>query len=319
VRLEHGHRLLAGVLGIFTAYLFAVAWGSRGSFLPAGLVLLFGISCCWVSGIWGTSLAVHLCIWSSVLAFVGHVLFRGSCSFSGERSTGSLSLVAFLLVCFQGVLGGMRVVIETGGNVAVASVLRVVHGCTAQAFLACVVWICATESFRVCLDGGPLQGRDARALRLWPMRLVSISILLVYFQLIVGATMRHYGAGLAIPSFPFTGGSGELLPRSYDFYSMINFSHTRVGAGFASLVVLLGCGGVLFSVRGRLPRARKWALGCAVIVLLQVALGILVVLHQKPRSLATVHVVLGAALLASLVVLRVSLRPQFISGRRLDG
>jgi cytochrome c oxidase assembly protein subunit 15 len=173
------------------------------------------------------------------------------------------------------------------------------------------------------LGGGPLLGplldQDGRCLRRWPIRLVSIAIGIVYCQLIVGAAMRHYGAGLAIPSFPFTNGGGELLPVSYDFYSVINFSHTRVGAGFASSVVLIACGSVLFSTQGLVRSARRWAIGCSVIVLLQVVLGILVVLHQKPRSLATVHVVLGAALLASLVVLRVSLGPHFISGRRLDG
>jgi hypothetical protein len=40
---------------------------------------------------------------------------------------------------------------------------------------------------------------------------------------------------------------------------------------------------------------------------MQASLGVLVVLHQKPKTLATMHVVLGAGLLACLAVLLVHL------------
>jgi heme A synthase len=46
------------------------------------------------------------------------------------------------------------------------------------------------------------------------------------------------------------------------------------------------------------------------LVLAQIVLGILVILHQKPRTLATLHVVLGAALLASVTAMAVRLTAQ---------
>jgi len=46
-------------------------------------------------------------------------------------------------------------------------------------------------------------------------------------------------------------------------------------------------------------------------VVCQAALGIFVVIHQKPKTLATLHVVLGAGLLASLSSLLVHLHTRF--------
>ena len=52
------------------------------------------------------------------------------------------------------------------------------------------------------------------------------------------------------------------------------------------------------------------AIRSGLLVLAQIGLGILVILHQKPRTLATLHVVLGAALLASVTAMAVHLIPR---------
>src|SRR5205085_2490936 len=117
-----------------------------------------------------------------------------------------LCLAVLCAVIFQGVLGGLRVVL-------VKLDLAIVHACVAQAFfclatLAVIVtskwWLNAPDS-----SASEDQPRGSRLIAL------SVACLLaVYAQLIVGATMRHYDAGLAIPDLPLA--YGKLLPPTSD-------------------------------------------------------------------------------------------------------
>ena len=59
--------------------------------------------------------------------------------------------------------------------------------------------------------------------------------LLIYSQILVGATMRHTGAGLAIPDFPLM--FGHLVPDHWIAKIAIHFAH-RVGAALVTLAVL---------------------------------------------------------------------------------
>ncbi len=58
-------------------------------------------------------------------------------------------------------------------------------------------------------------------------RLATATTALIYCQILVGATMRHTGAGLAIPDFPLM--FGHLWPTHWDAKIAIHFLH-RVGA-----------------------------------------------------------------------------------------
>ena len=57
----------------------------------------------------------------------------------------------------------------------------------------------------------------------------------IYVQIIVGATMRHTGAGLAIPDFPWA--FGRLIPPMWNGPIAIHFAH-RVGAVIVTALVL---------------------------------------------------------------------------------
>ena len=114
-----------------------------------------------------------------------------------------LGLLAFVLVALQGVLGGLRVTLAMDK-------LGIVHGALAQLFF---VLMCALALFtsRWWLNwqtgraesprpavGAHGVTRPAQSLR-W---LVLATTILIFLQLILGATMRHQHAGLAIPDFP---------------------------------------------------------------------------------------------------------------------
>ena len=58
-------------------------------------------------------------------------------------------------------------------------------------------------------------------------RVAVITTIAIYLQIVIGATMRHTGAGLAIPDFPLS--FGQLIPTHWDSKIAIHFAH-RVGA-----------------------------------------------------------------------------------------
>ena len=71
---------------------------------------------------------------------------------------------------------------------------------------------------------------------------------LVYLQILIGATMRHTDAGLAIPDFPLA--FGHLLPPAWDPKIAVHFAH-RVGALVVTLFAIATTGHVFFHHRSR--------------------------------------------------------------------
>ena len=76
----------------------------------------------------------------------------------------------------------------------------------------------------------PRRHRRVRRPHAAAMALVTTA--LIYVQILIGATMRHTDAGLAIPDFPLA--FGQLVPPHWDAKIAIHFAH-RVGALIASV------------------------------------------------------------------------------------
>ncbi len=314
VRLEHGHRLLAAFVGLFVGILCSSVWGN---FRALGFAALTSAIVPVAARAMGAEpwMMAHLGVWPAAVVFVAALLIgarqRVSLVGGGERK---LALAAFVLVCCQATLGGLRVTRETAGAIGVAEVLRIVHGCVAQAFLMLLVALSA----RISMARIPTcESKDSSVGVPSPVRIVWTAVALVYVQLIFGATMRHLGAGLAIPTFPAADPSGSWVPKVHSFYTDLNFTHTRVGAVVVGCAVLWAALKVIrFSASNAASNpaayrtASRAAIRSALLVLAQIGLGILVILHQKPRTLATLHVVLGAALLASVTAMAVRLMPR---------
>ena len=302
VRLEHGHRLFAACVGVVVGVLCAGVWGN----MRAHWVAIFvSVVASWMGGKYGAPLSMraHLGIWPAAIAFLVWLLAGGSSRSQTGRTERVLALIAFVLVCCQATLGGLRVTRETAGFVDVALVFRIVHACVAQGFLVVLVALAA----RLALLRTEAPGMSSPVIGP-SLRWVGAAVIAVYGQLVLGATMRHMGAGLAIPTFPAANPEGGWLPKVHNLYTDINFSHTRIGAFFVVLLVLVAIyqpARAFASSRGSAVFAR--AILCGGLVVLQAILGVLVVLHQKPKTLASLHVVLGAALLASLAALWVHL------------
>lgn len=209
-----------------------------------------------------------------------------------------LGIVALGAVILQGVLGGITVLYFLPTAVS-----------TAHAGLA-EIFFCLTVAIALFTSQGWHQGAgavDDDRLRL----VATATTLAVYTQIIVGAAMRHSGAGLAIPDFPLM--FGGLLPDHWSAAIAVHFTH-RVGALIVLLAVLATSAHIWYHHPRRIELTRPAGL-LIVLVSVQVTLGALTVLTRRNVWINSVHVVCGALVLTtSLVVTLRSWRVRFADG-----
>src|SRR5436305_7887830 len=98
-----------------------------------------------------------------------------------------LATSVLFTVIFQGVLGGLRVVL-------VKLDLAIVHACVAQAFF-CLAALSAVVTSPWWVTARHVTPNEAPAIR-HLVSLGAIAFAIIYSQLIIGAVMRHYRAGL---------------------------------------------------------------------------------------------------------------------------
>ena len=198
-----------------------------------------------------------------------------------------LGIVALGAVVLQGVLGGITVMYLLPDAVSVS------HAGLAQIFFGLTVTLALVTS------------AGWRAPRLAPVdddrlraRLVVLTAA-VYVQILFGATMRHTGAGLAIPDFPLV--FGGLIPSTWTPQIAIHYIH-RLGALVVTILVLQQ----LFYIRKRhagRPELMRPATVLTALLVLQIALGGSVVLTGKQEMVNTAHVATGALLFVTSLVL----------------
>ena len=298
VRLEHGHRLFASGVGLLVTILCAWVWRNGWPLLIALLVAGALTPSAKFAGI-PPSAIMHVGIWSFAGAFAVALLWlaKGRAP-ATSRAARWLVFAAFVGVGLQATFGGLRVTMETANNLRAAMTLRIVHGCVAQAELCLLVAVAALLS-RSWIEGAwKLPGIRLTAVRC----LAWLTVVAVYGQLILGATLRHLGAGLAIPTFPEANPDGGFLPKVHSLFVELHFTHSRVGALVVTLLILALTALVLRRARGEV-RLTSPATGLLGLVLVQLSLGMAVILNLKPITLTTFHVVNGAAVLALSLLL----------------
>jgi len=214
------------------------------------------------------------------------------------RRLGWLALGA---VIAQGLLGGLTVLLQLPDAISIS------HAGLAQIFFALTVTIAlvTSPSWRV----PPSPPVDDPGLRRWTPVLTA----LVYCQILLGATMRHTGAGLAIPDFPLS--YGHLVPPMWSQPIAIHFAH-RVGALVVATVALTVVGAV-FRRHGGRPELRGPAGLLTLLIATQITLGAYVVLSGKQPIINTLHVATGALVFVTSLVLTLRLfRVRFDEPRR---
>ena len=253
-----------------------------------------------------------------------------------------LGIGALVMVVAQGVLGGLRVT-EINQN------LGLIHGAVAQLFLILICGIAlVTSSWWRRVNVSEADGASFAALKGF---LVAV-ICLVFVQLLLGATMRHQHAGLAIWDFPLA--HSQVWPAT-DEASIARYNENRVELqrnlhvqnqlydANGNPQVFLASGREILSwhiwlqMLHRLGaivtlalavvfvvKARRW-LGQAHaftkagytllgMIVAQAGMGIWTILSNKAADVATGHVVLGAACLAlSSLLLLAAKRCAFVA------
>jgi cytochrome c oxidase assembly protein subunit 15 len=298
-RLEHGHRMAAESVALLIGILCAWVWRNKWS-LPLAFagsaVLAIGARLAHAS----PPTIAHVGLWSAASIFTFMILFRTPSHDQRPAVTRWMAFAAFAGVCAQAILGGLRVTLETAGDSTAAITFRILHGCFAQLELCLVVILAARLS--------PIW-ENAEVSADFPPRLKAfawITSALVYLQLVMGAALRHKGAGLAIATFPRAGADGSWLPTVHSVWVDLNFAHTRIGAAIVSAAVLFLAGSVFRRAGGNGFIVRP-ALLLPIGLALQILLGVFVIWQSRPAIITTAHVLNGAALLAATVLLAMRL------------
>jgi len=122
---------------------------------------------------------------------------------------------------------------------------------------------------------------------------------LIFGQILLGATMGHTGAGLAIPDFPLS--YGRLVPPMWSPPIAIHFAH-RVGALIVAAVALTNVIAIRRQFAGRAELTRPATL-LLVLIAAQITLGAYVVLTFKHPLINTLHVATGALVFVTSLLL----------------
>jgi cytochrome c oxidase assembly protein subunit 15 len=206
-----------------------------------------------------------------------------------------LAVVALVAVLLQAVLGGLTVLFLLPTPVSVS------HACLGQVFF-CLTVVLATVTGREWVAGAP---PDRIASPLPPLAVATT--VAIFLQLVLGAVLRHTGAGLAIPDFPLA--FGKLLPELDSAPVALHFAHRMGALAVAGLAVTTA---LAARRSGAEPKTARLAGLLLLLLAVQIALGAEVIWSAKAPLPTTLHVATGAALLATSVVL--SLRAYRLSG-----
>ena len=213
---EHTHRLWAAAVGVLVVALTRWLGGSRARapLLAAGAgELLAGFALLKLGADWRG--AGHF------LSGIGCVVLLAGAVWTknppAAKPLPALGWWAFWLVQLQGLLGGLRVVLDAhmvaGAKLGV--VFGLIHGCLGQMFLLllCVIAL-LTSRWWMDRAGSPQPADGAHGVTRPTTKsfrwLFLFTTVLIFLQLILGATMRHQHAGLAIADFPLA--HGRLWP-----------------------------------------------------------------------------------------------------------
>ena len=218
-----------------------------------------------------------------------------------------LAVLALILVCVQGLLGGLRVTLYKDE-------IGIFHAALAQSFFGLLLIIAAVTG-RGFLAGKWTGDTAAGSLR-W---LALLALILTYFQLGIAATIRHQHAPLAIRDFPAA--YGTLIPatdaaslakineeRARDLIAPVSarqiqlqLTH-RAGAVVLLVVVILFCVRAV-SITPLGHWLRGWSLLWCGAIFLQILLGAMTIWFNKAADVATSHMALGALLTGFVVLL----------------
>lgn len=204
------------------------------------------------------------------------------------------STVALVLLIAQIALGAVTVRFELPSPVVI------MHLAVSMAFFAALIMLTqfADEVQRERIVIGVSGNATARfhSVTLW-------TAVVVYLQIVLGAYLRHSGAGLACPDVPLC--QGRLIPP-LNGATLTQLGHRLLGLIAAALVMGVAARARRSQLSGPQLNQARWA---AILVVVQIGLGVMSVISLLSPFWTTLHLITAAMLLAILVSLSVQTRP----------
>ncbi len=226
-----------------------------------------------------------------------------------------VGIALFVLVVVQGLMGGFRVTENS-------SLLAMIHGVHAQLFFALTILAAAATGpvwARALEEGSWKKVPEARAVLMGAWVLLGV----LFIQLMLGAAVRHFKAGLAIYDFPTSYGGlmppmnqgaldKKLAEMPFDHRGTAGYAVWQVHLHFMhrlfAIVVALVAGWMFVQVFRRASDVKELARpagALAVLILVQVALGASVIWTARQSEVTTLHQSTGALLLGTAVLLAI--------------
>jgi heme A synthase len=222
-----------------------------------------------------------------------------------RRGVGAL---AFGLVIAQALLGALTVWLK------LPFLVRVAHLALSQAFFASVIWmVFATRTPTDRMLRPPASAPSRATLAPGTRSLAGLAAVTVYLQLLLGAFVRHTGAGLACNASVFYCNGNSLWPAAQDGFGALGPAQVvtlhKAFALCVSVLVFAAAWRVLRQPKERgLELPRRLALAACALVLVQIGLGVVSVLTFLGIAVVTAHLAVGSLLFVSVLSLYLALR-----------
>ncbi len=220
---------------------------------------------------------------------------------SASRTVKALSLSALGLVLTQAALGGLTVLMKLPISISVF------HAVMAQLFFACSVtlavvtsraWVHKAHAGELPREPTPERGATAQGTRGWLQLALRMLFVGLVFQIWLGALVRHWGAGLAIPDFPLS--FGQVWPPFWSYAIFLHYLHRTLA--WVLCLSILGITTALMFKKAPAQVAAGIGLLLA-LVALQIGLGATIIYLGRPLGITTMHLMMAGALLGNVVVL----------------
>jgi heme a synthase len=234
-------------------------------------------------------------------------------------------VIAFVSVLLQATLGGLRVLVVSNPKLQdvvvgvfpvshvepVRITIAITHATLAEIVL-CMTFLISLFTSRLWKDFKLKEINTGFKVA----RLYTIVFVFSFIQILLGALVRHTGAGSIIPDFPLSFGRiippfGALpydpnapFPMSYSeiqFKVALHFAH-RV---WAFVVAGVGIYASIFVIKRRIEFMRNFAFLWIFLVVVQILLGAFVVWTKLSVPITILHVAVGATIFGLSLILTV--------------